>query len=76
MLFLDRVEQEALEQAHHEQLFVSVSDIKLIEHAFFCLDCLVDMPLYVLGAHEVFRRILQELILEEFEANTEGFAPR
>lgn len=63
--FLMRAIEETFEYAHHEFHLFLLGDIKLAEHGFTSLNSLVYVPLEVLGRHEIFRRILQELVLEE-----------
>ena len=46
-----------------------------MEHALACFDRLINLPVYVLCTHKVLCHILQKLILEEFESDTERFAP-
>lgn len=73
---LNCAEVEALEQTDHELLLLSIINLKLLEHRVGRNESLVNLPVKVLDRHKVLCCILQELVLQEFEPDTQSFATR
>lgn len=53
-----------------------IIDLKLLEHGISCNENLVDLSVKILNRHKVLSCILQELVLQEFEPDTQSFATR